>query len=246
MIRSLPAQVSFVYRNKLCHMDHEDGFSSSSSSPSSSSSSSSFDFEKTSLSNSFDASEETVRASLFLRGWWVFLMVNLSSKANRTTQIRIHQNPELAMLQSNTNKNKDQNMWTILMRVGGFRNKRKASEFYEYWNKKSRGLCSRIAKGISLVKKYHRTENIKMWATSRSRDEMISFFNEKRLWLETSTSSTMVSKSMSRSSLQPENRIPHGRNDFLADRRKRRIDQRNRRKDNNRVGISCYCNRISK
>ena len=169
-----------------------------------------------------------IDVSLFLKGWWVFLMVNLSSKANRTTQIKMHRNPELAMLQSNTNKNKDQNMWTILMRVGGFENKRKALEFYDYWNKKSRGLCSRIAKGISLVKKYHATEKIVMWATSRSKENMISFFNRHRLWLESSSS-------------------------FATERRKKREEQKRRKRQQQQdvskrrvkkhVSTNCRCNR---
>lgn len=195
--------------------------------------------------------QRNVNTSLFLKGWWVFLMVNLSSKATRTTQIKMHQNPELAMLQSNTNKNKEQNMWTILMRVGGFRTKRKATEFYEYWNKKSRGLCSRIAKGISLVKKYHYTENIKMWTTSRSRDEMISFYNHNRLWLETSSSSSSLSSfasintfsSSSSSSSNEENDDDYG--SLLYERGKNRHEKSSRTLTTKRYS-SCYCNRIQK
>ncbi len=168
----------------------------------------------------------------FLKGWWVFLMVNLSSRANRSSQIKMDKNPELAMLQSNTNKNRDQNMWTILMRVGGFENKTKASEFYDYWNKKSRGLCSRIAKGISLVKKYHATENIKMWATSRTKENMISFYGEHRLWLESSSSSV-------RSSRTHESQ----RRRLKSLNEKRSSKRRQRRKEDEK---SCSCGKTSR
>lgn len=190
---------------------------------------------------------KSVTTSLFLKGWWVFLMVNLSSKANRTTQIKMHKNPELAMLQSNTNKNKDQNMWTILMRVGGFENKRKASEFYEYWNKKSRGLCSRIAKGISLVKKYHETDNITMWTTSRSKENMISFFNEHRLWLESSNSFMMDRRQQQRTNKDKlRKRIGRGDRGHYRNRHSLNFQHKLSRVKSNIGSNSCHCNRKSK
>lgn len=191
--------------------------------------------------------------SAFTQGWWVSLMVNLSDRANRTTRIVVNDNPELEMLRSNTNKNKEQNMWSILMRVGGFKTKNTASEFFNYWNKKSRGLQSRITRGILLVKRYHVTEGIIMWTTSKTKKEMISFYEKKRTWLE--TSSTANAKNTT--SLPTRESLPSSEaksssssssssyfSDFLNEKRKLR-EKKHRDKSKPRIFATCSCGKKS-
>jgi hypothetical protein len=88
-------------------------------------------------------------------------------------------------------------------------------------------LCSRIAKGISLVKKYHSTENINMWTTSRSREGMLSFFYEHRLWLESTNSyATAMSTGLSNNDDEKDNETSKTRDAtcrckrFLIERRR--------------------------
>lgn len=129
--------------------------------------------------------QSNIRTEFFFeKGWWVFLMVNLSHKATKATQIKIHSSPELEMLRINTDGNKIQNKWAILMRVGRFTTKKNAKTFFMQWNKKSRGLCSRITNGISLVKKCYKDDKINVWMTTRTKDDMLLFYERDRLWLE--------------------------------------------------------------
>lgn len=136
------------------------------------------------FSLSKDPSRYKNSVNLFRSGWWVFLMVNISPRAVKTTQIKIDQNPELSMLMINSTKNKEQNAWVIVMRVGRFDTKPDAIKFYDKWTKKSRGLCSRVFKGLSLIEKYATESNINAWTTSRKRRDMLSFYGRCKLWLE--------------------------------------------------------------
>jgi hypothetical protein len=126
------------------------------------------------------------RVETFTGGWWVFLMVNVSQKASKTSQIKVGRSPEVVALKSNTNKNRAQNMWTVLLRIGKFDDERSANEFFGCWNKKSRGLFKRVEKGISLVEKYKGRDGrrVVMWITSNTKEKMIAFYDEHRPWFE--------------------------------------------------------------
>lgn len=158
------------------------------------------------------------------KDWWVFLMVNLAEGANKSTQILVDRSPETAMLLKNSVSNKGQNVWTILMRVGGFESHSAATSFYNEWNRKSRGLNSRIKKCILLVEKYRggggETKNKedgkddddddddnegearsvisdkppRLWVTSKTKEEMLAFYRKDKLWLESTAVATLEEK----------------------------------------------------
>lgn len=141
---------------------------------------------KPSSSSSSDATKNLI--SNLTEGWWVFLLVNMSPKASRNTQIKVGQQPELIMLQLNTDRSKEQNMWAILLRIGPFSTAETANAFYDSWNEKSRGLQSRYSKGVSLAEKYHREghSEVNAWTTSRSKEVMMRHFEKEKLWLDIS------------------------------------------------------------
>jgi len=120
----------------------------------------------------------------FRTGVWVFLMVNLAPNATKATMIKYHQIPELVLLNQNTGKQRNQHLWTILMRVGPFAKWSSATDFADCWNLKSRGTISRIAKGISLAKKYNKTESVGLWITSQEKRERIHHVNEFTPWFD--------------------------------------------------------------
>lgn len=152
-----------------------------------------------SFSSSSSSSSSLIET--FTSGWWVFLMVNVSSKANRSTQICLSQKPDLTMLKYNVVKKKVQNMWVIVARVGKFDTYHEAVLFYTAWDKKSRGLTNRVAKGINLVKRFPPESNVRLWLTTKSKSKATSFFYKERVWLEsyslaatTTTTTAIVSQ----------------------------------------------------
>ena len=110
---------------------------------------------------------------------YVFLMINLAIKATKHTEIRISLNPEAVVFERNQ-PDSSQNLWVIILRVKGFKNYVNALEFYNYWESKTRGTTSRIAKALELGKFYAKNEQLTIIVTPYTKEEQLERIKSKK------------------------------------------------------------------
>lgn len=107
-------------------------------------------------------------------------MVNLAEEAQKLTEIRIHDHPEAAVFLKNQFQWSGQDMWTLVFWVSGFDSRRKAVEFFKYWQERTRGTASRIAKGWYLFEQFAAREHLEMAVIPFTKDQQIERVKQQR------------------------------------------------------------------
>ena len=113
--------------------------------------------------------------------WFVALLFNTSDDCKKQTHLVAHTHPHMAMdilnkpvTSDRKKKERDENYWIIMMKVGPFDDWTKCVEYLHLWSNKIRGPMRRLERGLEIFSKYRLQLNLTMWAQHETKTKMMA------------------------------------------------------------------------